>query len=132
MSPFIHPILIGRPPPTARAFASTMSVSPTRSSSASSDTPVAQLQKPIVECLTVGHSGRAIAEADLGAHVDLNPCPAVGRRAYKRPPEAPLIERERPLRFSPNRFEDGLIRGRSRARHRQRPGNSSDADNQEQ
>jgi hypothetical protein len=73
----------------------------------------------------------AIAEADLGAHVDLNPCPAVGRRAYERPPKAPLIERERPLRFSPNRLEDGLVRGCSRVRQRQRRGNSSGSDDHE-
>ena len=84
-----------------------------------------------LELGVVGHAGRAIAEADLGAHVDLNPCPAVGRRAYERPPEAPLVERERPLRFSPNRLEDGLVRGCSRARQRQRPGNSSGSDDHE-
>src|SRR5260370_5196712 len=47
LRPRIQPTLTGLPGPSGRTFGLTKSVSATRSSSLSSDTPVEQLQKPI-------------------------------------------------------------------------------------
>src|SRR5262249_2000403 len=47
LRPLIQPTLTGLPGPRGRTFGLTRSVSATRSSSLSSDTPVEQLQKPI-------------------------------------------------------------------------------------
>jgi hypothetical protein len=51
----------------------------------------------------VGNAGRAIAEADLGAQVDIDLDTAIGAAAAKCTAGAPLIERKRPFDFGPIR-----------------------------
>ncbi len=54
--------------------------------------------------LIVGNAGRAIAEADLGAHKDMDLGSAVACCAMKRASQTPLIHQERPTRFMPGRM----------------------------
>ena len=57
-----------------------------------------------VEFLVVRDAGRAVAEPDLGADVDVHLGAAVGGVAAKRLALAPLIDRKRPGHFAPDRL----------------------------
>src|SRR5262249_27420784 len=71
LSPCIQPTLTGLPAPRGRTFGLTRSVSATRSSSLSSDTPVEQLQKPIF-----GRMNRSIlTPQSAGVHTKALPIP---------------------------------------------------------
>src|SRR5262249_34576077 len=72
--------------------------------------PVAQSVEPGAEQLDVTHAvelgvvrhpGRAIAEAELGAQVEIDVGAAIGGPAAECAPEAPLIEGERPYELGP-------------------------------
>ena len=55
-----------------------------------------------IKLLVVCHSGRAVAEADLGSNIDVDLNATIGRCATKRFAFAPLVDRKRPLSLRPN------------------------------
>src|SRR5262245_15726114 len=56
-----------------------------------------------IELLVVGHSGLTIAEADLWPQIEIDVNSAIGGLALIRPPLSPLIDREGPRGFGPDR-----------------------------
>src|SRR5882724_9200405 len=57
-----------------------------------------------IELLVVGHSGLTIAEADFRAQIEVDLNPAIARLALIRPSLSPLVDRERPRGFVPDRL----------------------------
>ena len=57
-----------------------------------------------IQFVVIGYAGRAIAEADFGADIEVDLDPAISRPAPERLALAPLIGRKRPLHLGPNRM----------------------------
>src|SRR5262245_34585915 len=58
-----------------------------------------------IDLVVIGHSGAAIAEADLRPHVDFD---LAARRTTERTARGPAVARKRPRNFLPTHFASAL------------------------